>query len=105
MPQSDRCFAPSRGFFSRDGKCGRKTMENGLCEFHWNILYCSPAHPEKSFPYSDKCKMDGMCIRDFLRMEYANLVCPVLNLKILPSEVLLDPFIISHLILVNVTIR
>ena len=66
MSRSDRCFAPSRGFFSRDGKCGRKTMENGLCEFHWNILCCSPAHPDKCFPYSDKCKMCGMCLRGFL---------------------------------------
>ena len=71
MPQSNRCFAPSRGFFSMDGKCGRMPVENGLCEFHWNILCCSPAHPDKSFPYSDKCKMCGMCIRGF----FENGIC------------------------------
>ena len=65
MAHSTRCFAPTRGIFSRDGKCGRKSVENGLCEFHWNILCCSPPNPEKSFPFSDKCKMCGMCVRGF----------------------------------------
>ena len=65
MAHSGRCFAPTRGIFSRDGKCGRKSVENGLCEFHWNILCCSPPNPEKSFPFSDKCKMCGMCVRGF----------------------------------------
>ena len=65
MAHSGRCFAPTRGIFSRDGKCGRKSVENGLCEFHWNILCCSPPSPEKCFPYGDKCKMCGMCVRGF----------------------------------------
>ena len=65
MARSGRCFAPTRGIFSRDGKCGRTSVENGLCEFHWNILCCSPPNPEKSFPFSDKCKMCGMCVRGF----------------------------------------
>ena len=65
MAHSGRCFAPSRGIFSLGGKCGRKSVENGLCEFHWNILCCAPAHTDKSFPFSDKCKICGMCVRGF----------------------------------------
>ena len=71
MPISSRCFAPSRGFFSKDGKCGRESVENGLCEFHWNILCCAPPNPAKSFPFSDKCKICGMCVRGF----YENGIC------------------------------
>ena len=66
MPISSRCFVPSRGFFSKDGKCGRESVENGLCEFHWNILCSAPSHPDKCFPFSDKCKMCGMCVRGFI---------------------------------------
>ena len=65
MARHLRCFAPTRGIFSMDGKCGRTSVENGLCEFHWNILCCAPSNPEKSFPFSDKCKMCGMCVRGF----------------------------------------
>ena len=71
MPISSRCFAPSRGFFSKDGKCGRESVENGLCEFHWNILCCAPPNPAKSFPFCDKCKICGMCVRGF----YENGIC------------------------------
>ena len=61
--------------------------------------FCSPAHPEKSFSVIN---VKSVCVYGDTRLEYANL--RVLNLKILPSEVLLDPFIINHLIL-EMTIR
>lgn len=81
------CLAPSESIFSKNGKCGNKTIPNSklqLCQIHYNLLLNSPEHHNNSFssnPICMICKSKnsynyykyGICSNCMLESDTANL--------------------------------